>query len=53
MSDALRELYQEVILDHSRRPRNFGPKADANRTAQGNNPYILRPVITPTGISID
>ncbi len=38
MSDALRELYQEVILDHSRRPRNFGPKADANRTAQGNNP---------------
>ncbi len=38
MSDALRELYQEVILDHSRRPRNFGPCASANRTARGNNP---------------
>ncbi len=34
----LRELYQEVILDHYRRPRNFGPLADANRTAEGFNP---------------
>ncbi len=25
MIDELRELYQEVILDHSRQPRNFGP----------------------------
>ena len=38
MSDALRELYQEVILDHSRQPRNFGPCVAANRTARGNNP---------------
>ncbi len=38
MSDALRELYQEVILDHCRRPRNFGPCATANRKARGNNP---------------
>ncbi len=38
MSDALRELYQEVILDHSRQPRNFGPCDAANRTARGNNP---------------
>ena len=38
MSDALRELYQEVILDHCKRPRNFGPCASANRTARGNNP---------------
>jgi len=37
MSD-LRELYQEVILDHGRRPRNFGPLPDANRHADGNNP---------------
>jgi nitrogen fixation protein NifU and related proteins len=37
MSD-LRELYQEVILDHHRRPRNFGPLADANRHADGHNP---------------
>jgi nitrogen fixation NifU-like protein len=37
MSD-LRELYQEVILDHHKRPRNFGPLAEANRHAQGHNP---------------
>ena len=29
MSD-LRDLYQEIILDHNRRPRNFGPLAAAN-----------------------
>jgi nitrogen fixation NifU-like protein len=37
MSD-LRELYQEVILDHNKRPRNFGPLAEANRRAEGRNP---------------
>jgi len=34
----LRELYQEVILDHNKRPRNFGPLASANREADGYNP---------------
>jgi NifU-like protein involved in Fe-S cluster formation len=29
MNPELEELYQEVILDHSRRPRNFGELADA------------------------
>ena len=37
MSD-LRDLYQQVILDHNRRPRNFRKIADANRTAEGYNP---------------
>jgi len=37
MSD-LRDLYQEVILDHNRRPRNFGPLPAANRRAEGHNP---------------
>ena len=37
MSD-LSDLYQEVILDHNRRPRNFGPLADATRVAKGHNP---------------
>jgi nitrogen fixation NifU-like protein len=37
MSD-LRELYQEVILDHNRRPRNFGELPAANRRAEGHNP---------------
>jgi nitrogen fixation protein NifU and related proteins len=36
--DELRELYQEVILDHYKRPRNFGRLADANRHAEGHNP---------------
>ena len=34
----LRDLYQEVILDHSKRPRNFGELAGANRRAEGYNP---------------
>lgn len=34
----LRELYQELIVDHGRRPRNFGPLPDANRHAEGFNP---------------
>lgn len=34
----LRDLYQEVILDHNKRPRNFGPLADADREADGYNP---------------
>ena len=38
MFDDLAELYQQVILDHSKSPRNFGKLAGANRTAQGHNP---------------
>jgi nitrogen fixation NifU-like protein len=34
----LRELYQDMILDHTRRPRNFGLLPDANRRAEGHNP---------------
>ena len=34
----LRALYQEVILDHNKRPRNFGPLEAANRLAVGHNP---------------
>jgi len=34
----LTDLYQEVILDHNKRPRNFQKLADANRTAEGFNP---------------
>ena len=37
MSD-LSELYQEVILDHSKKPRNFQKLEGANRTAEGYNP---------------
>jgi len=34
----LGELYQQVILDHNRKPRNFQKVADANRSAEGFNP---------------
>ncbi|HYO16771.1 MAG TPA: SUF system NifU family Fe-S cluster assembly protein [Thermoanaerobaculia bacterium] len=36
--DDLRDLYQEVILDHNKRPRNFGVLPGANRSAEGHNP---------------
>ncbi len=35
---ALRELYQEVILDHSRHPRHYGVLEGANHKAEGYNP---------------
>jgi len=34
----LRELYQQVILDHHKKPRNFRKMGEANRTAEGYNP---------------
>ena len=37
MSD-LRDLYQELIVDHNKNPRNYGVLADANRRAEGYNP---------------
>jgi nitrogen fixation NifU-like protein len=37
MSD-LRELYQELIIDHSKRPRNFRVLEEANRKLEGYNP---------------
>ena len=38
MFDDLTDLYQQVILDHSKSPRNFRKLEGANRTAQGHNP---------------
>ena len=60
MSD-LTDLYQEVILDHNRRPRNWGPLTDANRVAKGHNPlcgdrltlYLKVDGGTLTGISFE
>ena len=34
----LRDLYQEMILDHYKRPRNFGVIEDAGHKAEGSNP---------------
>ena len=38
MSTDLRDLYQEIILEHSRKPKNSGVLEDASGKAQGNNP---------------
>jgi len=37
-TNALRELYQETILDHARHPRNVGDIAGADAQAEGKNP---------------
>jgi nitrogen fixation NifU-like protein len=34
----LDDLYQEILLDHYRRPRNFGPLPGADREVDGHNP---------------
>jgi len=34
----LRDLYQQVIMDHNKKPRNFRDMSDANHLAHGNNP---------------
>ncbi len=51
----LDDLYQEVILDHNRRPRNFKKLEDANAYAHGHNPlcgddYFLYLVIDEGGM---
>jgi nitrogen fixation NifU-like protein len=38
MFDDLSELYQQVIMDHNRSPRNFRRLEGANREAEGHNP---------------
>jgi nitrogen fixation NifU-like protein len=38
MSDDLRELYQDIILDHGRHPRNFHAMAQPSHFAHGHNP---------------
>ena len=38
MSSELSDLYQEVVLDHGKRPRNFGPLEGATHHAEGLNP---------------
>ena len=34
----LKELYQEIILEHGKNPRNLGKTDDFNKDAKGNNP---------------
>ena len=38
MNDLINDLYQEIILDHGREPRNFGECEPHNKSADGHNP---------------
>ena len=38
MNDLINDLYQEIILDHGREPRNFGECDPHNKSADGHNP---------------
>ncbi len=38
MNGDIRELYQQMIMDHNKNPRNFHALTDANRSAEGYNP---------------
>lgn len=38
MLENLRELYQEIVFDHNRNPRNFRPIENADRKIEGYNP---------------
>ena len=38
MNEELRDLYQQVIVEHSKNPRNFHPMDEPMRSAQGYNP---------------
>ena len=53
MLDELRELYQEVILDHGRNPRNHRCPAEANRHAHGNNPICGDKVVVHLTVDDD
>lgn len=55
MSDLL-DLYQDVILDHNRRPRNFGTLDAPDRSAEGDNPLCgdtLRVQVALDGDRVD
>lgn len=58
MLDELRDLYQEVILDHGRNPRNLRRPEDANHHARGYNPLcgdnvIVHLTVDPAGVIRD
>ncbi len=53
MSDDLRDLYQEVILDHGRHPRNRRMIEDANHHARGENPLCGDKLIVFLKINAD
>ena len=44
----LKELYQEIILEHGKNPRNLGKTDDFNKDAKGNNPLCCLLYTSPS-----
>ncbi len=57
MSEDFRELYDQMIVDHSKRPRNFGTLEGANHHADGHNPlcgdHLMVDVLTEGDCIVD
>ncbi len=53
MFDDLRDLYQEVILDHGKKPRNFHPLENPTCLAHGNNPLCGDKLVVYLTLSAD
>ena len=49
----LQELYQSIILDHNRRPRNYGALAEATNRAEGRNPLCGDEVTVELKVAAD
>lgn len=50
---ASKDLYQEVILDHNKKPRNYGALQEPNRTAEGVNPLCGDHIILTLDVTDD
>ena len=44
----LKDLYQEIILDHGKNPRNLGKFDNYNKDAKGNNPLCCLLYTSPS-----
>lgn len=51
--DSRTELYQQVILEHNKKPRNFGKLADATHRAEGYNPLCGDHLVVYLRVSCD
>ena len=49
----LEDLYQEVVMDHNRRPRNFKKLENAQRTAEGFNPLCGDQISLYVNVDVD
>ena len=48
----LKELYQEIILEHGKNPRNLGKPENFNKDAKGNNPLCGDNAVSYTHLTL-